>query len=152
MKTVITYGTFDLFHIGHLKLLKRLASLGERLIVGVSTDDFNSIKGKKTVIPFDERIEIIQALECVDIAIPESNWEQKLSDINKYNVDILAMGGDWEGKFDNFSSECKILYLPRTDGISSTQLKQKLRVLDSDHVNNLKDALDIISSIIQRLD
>ena len=99
-KIVLTYGTFDMFHIGHLNLLNRLKSLGDKLIVAVSTDEFNSIKGKKTLIPFEQRALIVQNIKCVDMVISEKNWEQKIDDIKKYNVDIFAMGDDWKGKFD----------------------------------------------------
>lgn len=126
-KTVITYGTFDLFHIGHLKLLQRLKSLGDRLIVAVSTDEFNAGKGKTTVIPYEQRAEIVANIKCVDLVIPESSWEQKITDVQKYNVDIFAMGNDWEGKFDFLKEYCEVVYLERTTGISSTQLKQTLK-------------------------
>lgn len=127
MKTVITYGTFDLFHIGHLKLLQRIKNLGDRLIVAVSTDEFNTLKGKKTIIPYEQRAEIVSNIKCVDFVIPENNWEQKIEDIQKYNVDIFTMGNDWEGKFDFLKEYCEVIYLDRTEGISSTQLKQTLK-------------------------
>lgn len=126
-KTVITYGTFDLFHIGHLKLLQRIKNLGDRLIVAVSTDEFNTLKGKKTIIPYEQRAEIVANIKCVDLVIPENNWEQKIEDIQKYNVDIFTMGNDWEGKFDFLKEYCEVVYLDRTEGISSTQLKQTLK-------------------------
>ncbi|QCI29080.1 glycerol-3-phosphate cytidylyltransferase [Caminibacter pacificus] len=126
MKTVITYGTFDLFHIGHLKLIERLRNIGDRLIVAVSTDEFNEIKGKKTIIPYEERAEIVANIKGVDLVIPEVSWEQKIEDIKKYNVDIFAIGDDWKGKFDFLKDYCEVIYLPRTHGISTTQIKQKL--------------------------
>ncbi len=126
-KTVITYGTFDLFHIGHLKLLQRIKNLGDRLIVAVSTDEFNTLKGKKTIIPYEQRAEIVSNIKCVDLVIPENNWEQKIEDIKKYNVNIFTMGNDWEGKFDFLKEHCEVVYLDRTEGISSTQLKQTLK-------------------------
>ena len=126
-KTVITYGTFDLFHIGHLKLLQRLKKLGDKLIVVVSTDEFNELKGKKTIIPYEQRAEIVANIKCVDLVLPEYSWEQKEQDIKKYNVDIFAIGDDWKGKFDNLNELCEVIYLERTDGISSTQLKQALK-------------------------
>ena len=125
-KIVLTYGTFDMFHIGHLNLLNRLKSLGDKLIVAVSTDEFNSIKGKKTLIPFEQRALIVQNIKCVDMVISEENWEQKIYDIKKYNVDILAMGDDWKGKFDFLKDYCKVIYLPRTQNISTTELKKEL--------------------------
>lgn len=126
-KTIITYGTFDLFHIGHLKLLQRIKDLGDKLIVAVSTDEFNALKGKKTIIPYDQRAEIVSNIKCVDMVIPENTWEQKIEDIKKYNVDIFTMGNDWEGKFDFLKDYCEVVYLDRTEGISSTQLKQTLK-------------------------
>ena len=125
-KIVLTYGTFDMFHIGHLNLLNRLKSLGDKLIVAVSTDEFNSIKGKKTLIPFEQRALIVQNIKCVDMVISEKNWEQKVDDIKKYNVDIFAMGDDWKGKFDFLKDYCKVVYLPRTQNISTTELKKEL--------------------------
>ena len=125
-KIVLTYGTFDMFHIGHLNLLNRLKSLGDKLIVAVSTDEFNSIKGKKTLIPFEQRALIVQNIKCVDMVISEKNWEQKIDDIKKYNVDIFAMGDDWEGKFDFLKDYCEVIYLPRTQNISTTELKKEL--------------------------
>ena len=106
MKTILTYGTFDLFHIGHLRLLQRLSALGDRLIVGVSTDEFNHLKGKKTVVPFADRIEIVRALACVDLAIPETCWEQKVDDIKRHEVSIFGMGNDWAGRFDELKAHC----------------------------------------------
>ena len=127
MVTVITYGTYDLFHIGHLRLLERAKELaGEdgKLIVAVSTDRFNWVeKHKKCTISDVDRMAIVGALKCVDQVIPEDNWEQKKTDVAKYGVDIFVMGDDWKGKFDFLSSQCKVVYLPRTQGISSTDLK-----------------------------
>ncbi|WP_180079892.1 MULTISPECIES: adenylyltransferase/cytidyltransferase family protein [unclassified Acinetobacter] len=151
-KVVITYGTFDLFHIGHLNLLQRMKALGDYLIVGVSTDEFNSLKKKKTIIKFEDRLQIVQGLKCVDLAIPESAWDQKVKDIKKYGVSIFGMGHDWAGHFDELKEHCEVVYLPRTEGISSTQLKQSLNVLDKSHIERLKDALDTISSIVEKLD
>ena len=124
MKKVITYGTFDLFHYGHLRILERAKELGDYLIVAVSTDAFNEVKGKKCIYPYEQRAKIVEAIKYVDQVIPEENWEQKASDIKKHNVDIFVMGSDWEGKFDELSNICKVVYLPRTSGISSTEIKQ----------------------------
>ncbi len=124
--TCITYGTFDLFHIGHLKLLERIKGMCSNLIVAVSTDEFNEIKGKKCVIPYEQRAAIVSGIKYVDKVIPENNWEQKLTDVEKYNVDCFVMGNDWEGKFDFLKEKCEVIYLPRTDGISTTELKTKL--------------------------
>lgn len=125
--TCITYGTFDLFHIGHLQLLKRIKDMCSTLIVAVSTDDFNALKGKKCVIPYEQRAAIVSALEYVDKVIPEETWEQKPSDIETYSVDAFVMGNDWEGKFDYLNDKCDVIYLPRTEGISSTEIKTAMR-------------------------
>jgi len=130
MITVITYGTFDLFHIGHLRLLQRAKALGDRLIVAVSTDEFNEKKGKKALIPYEQRAEIVANIKCVDFVIPEESWEQKVDDIKKYNVDIFVMGEDWKGKFDYLNEFCKVMYIPRTEGISSTELRNMLQSID----------------------
>ncbi len=125
-KTVITYGTFDMFHIGHLKLLQRAKALGERLIVGVSTDEFNKQKGKKVLIPYEQRSEVVANIKGVDFVIPEKSWDQKIEDIKKYDVDVLVMGSDWRGKFDHLNKICEVVYLPRTENISTTELKKSL--------------------------
>jgi glycerol-3-phosphate cytidylyltransferase len=126
MKTIITYGTFDLFHVGHLRLLERLKSLGDRLIVGVSTDEFNALKNKKSVVNFADRCEIVRAIHCVDTVIPEDTWEQKTADIVRLGVNVFGMGDDWMGHFDHLKSLCEVVYFPRTLGVSSTQLKQAI--------------------------
>lgn len=130
MKTVLTYGTFDLFHIGHLRLLERARALGDRLVVGVSTDEFNELKGKKTLIPFTHRAEIVAGLRCVDLVIPEENWEQKIKDIQEHQVNVFVMGDDWRGKFDELKGRCEVVYLERTQGISTSQFKEALTVID----------------------
>lgn len=147
-KTIITYGTFDLFHIGHLKLLQRLKKLGDNLIVAVSTDEFNAIKGKKTIIPYENRAEIVANIKGVDLVIPETHWEQKLEDVKKYNVDIFAIGKDREGKFDFLKEYCEVIYLDRTDGISSTQLKQTLKAFSVSKDEIIK-AFDILEQLRQ---
>lgn len=126
MKTIITYGTFDLFHVGHVRLLQRLRSLGDRLVVACSTDEFNSVKGKKTIIPYLQRVEVLQSCRYVDKVIPESNWSQKRFDIIRENAIIFAIGDDWAGKFDDLSDICEVLYIPRTEGISSSDIKNIL--------------------------
>ena len=129
-KTIITYGTFDLFHVGHLRLLERAKALadGGRLIVAVSSDEFNlREKNKVCAIAYPERVEIISALKCVDLVIPEECWAQKETDVEKYGVDVFVMGDDWAGKFDFLKSKCEVVYLPRTPEISTTGLKQSLR-------------------------
>ena len=147
-KIVLTYGTFDLFHIGHLNLLKRLKCGADKLIVGVSTDEFNSRKGKHTIIPFSDRAAIVKNISCVAMVISESSWEQKISDIKKYSATHFAIGNDWEGKFDYLRDYCEVNYIPRTDNISTTQLKSTLKVLDKEHIADLKEALNKISHII----
>jgi glycerol-3-phosphate cytidylyltransferase len=122
MKKVITYGTFDLFHYGHLKILERAKQLGDYLVVAVSTDEFNQVKGKKCVYPFEHRAEIEKAIKFVDEVIPESEWEQKSRDVTAHQIDILVMGSDWEGKFDELKELCEVVYLPRTPDISSTDI------------------------------
>jgi glycerol-3-phosphate cytidylyltransferase len=151
MKTVITYGTFDMFHIGHLNILKRLREKGDRLIVAVSTDEFNAVKGKKPIIPFEQRIEIVRAIKYVDLAIPEDNWEQKRTDIDKYGVDVFGIGEDWKGKFDDLEDKVEVYYLPRTGGISTTELKRVLSNFDAEKVDALKGALDVIGRIVKEL-
>ncbi|HET6631721.1 MAG TPA: adenylyltransferase/cytidyltransferase family protein [Rhodanobacteraceae bacterium] len=151
-KTVLTYGSFDLFHVGHLNLLERLRALGDRLIVGVSTDEFNALKGKQTIVPFEDRFRIVQAIKCVDLTIPESSWEQKVTDIRMHGVSVFGMGADWTGKFDDLKQHCEVVYLPRTEGISSTSVRGLLQVLDKSHVDELKQALGIISAIVERFD
>ena len=128
MKTVLTYGTFDLFHLGHLNLLKRARELGDKLIVAVSTDEFNATKGKTTLMPFEHRVELVRSVRFVDDVIAESSWEQKISDVQQHKVDVFVMGSDWQGKFDFLKPYCEVVYLPRTDNVSSTELKKAIQV------------------------
>jgi len=146
-KVVLTYGTFDMFHIGHLKLLERLSKLGDKLIVAVSCDEFNKIKGKKTIIPYDQRAAIVKAIKYVDIVIPENEWAQKEKDIKKYNVDIFSMGHDWEGRFDELKEYCEVIYLPRTEGISSTDLKETLKKIEAININDINKAFEILKRL-----
>ncbi len=129
MKTVITYGTYDLLHPGHIRLLKRAKALGDRLIVALSTDEFNwNEKQKKSYYTYEQRKELLEAIKYVDLVIPENNWDQKRTDVHKYNVDIFVMGDDWAGKFDFLKEEgCEVVYLSRTPGISTTQIKTELQ-------------------------
>ncbi|MBZ8117247.1 adenylyltransferase/cytidyltransferase family protein [Roseovarius sp. LXJ103] len=122
--TVLTYGTFDLFHSGHVRLLARLAKLGNRLIVGCSTDAFNATKGKTCIMPFEARAEILAACRYVDEVFPEERWDQKRGDVQRFSADIFAMGSDWTGKFDDLSDLCRVVYLPRTENISTTEIKK----------------------------
>jgi len=126
MKRVITYGTFDLLHIGHINLLRRAKQYGDYLIVALSTDEFNAIKGKKAYYPYEHRKAILESIRYVDLVIPERSWEQKIEDVQKYDVDVFVMGDDWEGKFDFLKEYCEVIYLPRTVGISTTKIKQDL--------------------------
>lgn len=121
--TAITYGTYDLFHVGHVRLFERIKQRCSYLIVAVSTDEFNAVKGKRSVMPFDDRIELVRACRHVDLAIAEQGWAQKEEDIRAYHVDLFVMGDDWMGRFDHLRSLCRVLYLPRTGGVSSTALK-----------------------------
>ena len=125
-KTVLTYGTFDLLHYGHLEILRRASLLGDKLIVGVSTDKFNEIKGKTCVLPYQKRKELIESLDYVDKVIPENNWDQKVTDIQDNDIDIFVMGDDWKGKFNELKVFCEVIYFPRTNGISSTKLRSIL--------------------------
>ena len=125
-KTVLTYGTFDLLHYGHLEILRRASLLGDKLIVGVSTDKFNEIKGKTCVLPYQKRKELLESLDYVDKVIPEDNWDQKVTDIQDNDIDIFVMGDDWKGKFDELKKFCEVIYFPRTKGISSTKLRSIL--------------------------
>jgi glycerol-3-phosphate cytidylyltransferase len=152
MRTVLTYGTFDLFHVGHLRLLNRARDLGDRLIVGVSTDEFNAGKGKKTVVSFADRIEIVRSIKGVDEAFAESSWEQKIEDIQRYKVDTFVMGNDWAGKFDFLNEFCNVVYLPRTEDISSTSIKMVLWSLSESNIGALKKASETIAGIVASLE
>ena len=128
MKRVITYGTFDLLHYGHINLLERAKALGDYLIVAISSDEFNAIKGKQSFFPFEERKRMLEAIKYVDEVIAEESWEQKRSDMHKYNIDIFVIGDDWKGKFDFLKEEgVEVVYLPRTPEISTTQIKERLK-------------------------
>jgi len=125
-KTIITYGTFDLFHVGHVRLLEKAKKLGDRLIVAVSEDSFNASKGKSAYSKFADRALIVSACKHVDLVIPELTWDQKELDIKKYDVDVFVMGDDWTGKFDFLKEHCEVVYLPRTPDISSSLIKEHL--------------------------
>lgn len=130
MKKVITYGTFDLLHYGHIQLLKRAKERGDYLIVAVSTDEFNNIKGKKAYFKFEKRKEMVEAIRYVDEVIEEKSWNQKIEDIKKYNIDEFVMGDDWTGKFDYLKEFCKVTYLSRTKEISTTKIKGDLNKMN----------------------
>lgn len=152
MKTVLTYGTYDLFHVGHVRLLERARALGDRLVVGVSSDEFNAIKGKRSVIPYEHRAEILRALSCVDDVFPEHDWGQKESDIRRLHAAVLVMGDDWAGKFDEYKTLCEVAYLPRTGGISSTELKTALAAFKGDKIAELHKGLEALRAIVSQLD
>jgi glycerol-3-phosphate cytidylyltransferase len=122
---VITYGTFDVLHYGHIRILKRARAMGDFLMVGLSTDEFNSLKHKESLQSFNERKLVLESLRFVDKVIPEKTWEQKKSDIKKNRIDILVMGEDWRGKFDDLREYCRVVYVPRTKSTSSTSLRKR---------------------------
>ena len=130
MKRVLTYGTFDLLHYGHIRILKRAKELGDYLIVALSTDEFNAIKNKKAYHDYETRKKMLEAIRYVDLVIPENEWEQKVSDVKKYYVDTVVMGDDWTGneKFEILKEHCEVVYLPRTEGISTTKIKKDLKL------------------------
>lgn len=138
MKRVITYGTFDLLHYGHVNLLRRAKACGDYLIVAVSDDEFNNIKNKRCFFTFEKRKEMVEAIRYVDLVIRESAWEQKVNDVKDYNVDVFVMGDDWEGQFDFLSDLCDVVYLERTPEISTTSIKTSLnKSLSSPKVHKL---------------
>lgn len=127
MKKIITYGTFDLLHYGHINLLKRAKALGDYLIVALSTDEFNwNQKQKKCYFSYEKRKQLLEAVRYVDLVIPEESWDQKMSDVKEYHVDTFVMGDDWKGKFDFLKELCEVVYLERTPEISTTQIKKDL--------------------------
>ena len=126
MKKVITYGTFDLLHWGHINILKRAKELGDYLVVAISSDEFNAIKGKAAYHNYENRKLILEAIRYVDEVIPEYTWEQKVQDVQEHDIDLFVMGDDWEGKFDFLKDYCEVVYLPRTEGISTSQIKEDL--------------------------
>lgn len=127
MRRVLTYGTFDTLHYGHIRLLQRARALGDYLIVGLSTDEFNIGKNKKALHSWEERKVHLEALRYVDLVIPEKTWEQKPDDVRLYHVDVFTMGSDWKGKFDDLGAFCEVIYLERTNGISSTMIRSSLQ-------------------------
>ncbi len=127
MKKVITYGTYDLFHHGHINIIKRAKELGDYLIVGISSDEFNEKeKNKDTYFTYEQRKMVVESLKFVDEVIPETNWEQKVEDVKKYGIDVFVIGDDWKGKFDFLKEYCEVVYLERTQGVSSTKMKHDL--------------------------
>ena len=130
MIRVLTYGTYDLLHYGHIRLLKRARALGDYLIVAISTEEFNAVKGKKAYHNYETRKEMLEAIRYVDLVIPENNWDQKREDVLKYHADVVVMGSDWVGheKFENLRDICEVVYLDRTEGISTTKIKEELHL------------------------
>lgn len=127
MKRVITYGTFDLLHYGHINLLKRAKALGDYLVVALSTDEFNwNQNHKKCYFSYEQRKSLLEAIRYVDLVIPETCWEQKETDVKDYNIDVFVMGDDWKGKFDFLKTQCEVVYLERTPEISTTKIKHDL--------------------------
>lgn len=129
MKRVITYGTFDLLHYGHINLLRRAKKYGDYLIVALSTDEFNLEKGKKSYFDYNKRKSLLEAIRYVDLVIPEENWNQKINDMHEYHIDTFVMGDDWKGKFDFLKDEgVNVVYLPRTPEISTSKIKNDLKL------------------------
>lgn len=130
MKRILTYGTYDLLHYGHIRLLKRARALGDYLIVAISTEEFNAVKGKRAYHNYETRKEMLEAIRYVDLVIPENDWDQKREDVLKYHVDVVVMGSDWVGheKFENLKDICEVVYLDRTEGISTTKIKEELHL------------------------
>ena len=127
MKKVLTYGTYDLLHVGHVRLLQRAKALGDYLIVGLSTDEFNALKHKTSFLSYNQRKVVLEAIRYVDEVIPENDWEQKISDIQENNIDVFVMGDDWKEKFDFLKSYCEVVYLKRTGGVSTTDIKEDIK-------------------------
>ena len=148
----ITYGTFDMFHVGHLNLLRRLKEQSTTLTVAISTDEFNLLKGKKTLIPFEQRKEIVENIRFVDRVIGEESWEQKVEDVKKYNIDTFAIGKDWEGKFDFLKDHCNVVYLDRTENISTTKLKKALSSFLSVPKEDILKAFEVIEILKKDLE
>lgn len=123
MKRIITYGTFDLLHYGHIHLLQRARHMGDYLVVALSTDSFNNIKNKTCYFTYEQRKHLLEAIRYVDLVIPETCWEQKIEDVKKYHIDCFVIGADWEGKFDFLKDYCEVVYLTKTAEISTTRIK-----------------------------
>ena len=138
MKRILTYGTFDLLHYGHIRLLKRAKALGDYLVVALSTDEFNEIKGKKAYHDYETRKKMLEAIRYVDLIIPENTWEQKRNDVIEYKIDVVVMGSDWENNenFECLRDICDVTYLTRTEGISTTKIKQDLGLQEADNSIN----------------
>ena len=133
MKRILTYGTFDLLHYGHIRILQRANEMGDYLVVALSTDEFNATKGKKAYHSYETRKKMLEAIRYVDLVIPENNWEQKVQDIKDYKIDVCVMGSDWAGsdKFDYLKEYCDVVFLERTPGVSTTQIKNDLQLQET---------------------
>ena len=138
MKRILTYGTFDLLHFGHIEILRRAKALGDYLVVAVSTDEFNAIKHKKAYHDYETRKKMLEAVRYVDLVIPENTWEQKHNDVKEYHIDAVVMGSDWDGNenFECLRDVCDVIYLPRTEGISTTKIKKDLGLQNPDNTKN----------------
>lgn len=139
MIKVLTYGSFDLFHIGHLNFLRHAKELGDYLVVGVATDEFNLIKGKISIFSYEERSQIVSSIKYVDEIFPANSWEEKILDIQKHSPNILVASEEWKDKYTQLSKYCKVVFLPRTEFISSSQIKEVLNKIDN--LNNLLGSL-----------
>lgn len=130
MRRILTYGTYDLLHYGHIRLLKRAKEMGDYLVVAISTDEFNAQKGKKAYHNYETRKEMLEAVRYVDLVIPETDWEQKIDDVKNYAIDVVVMGSDWadDPRFECLREFCEVAYLDRTEGISTTQIKRELNL------------------------
>ena len=146
MKRILTYGTYDLLHYGHIRLLKRAKELGDYLVVAVSTDEFNQIKGKKSYHDYETRKKMLEAIRYVDLVIPENDWDQKISDVKEYKIDTVVMGSDWAGaeKFEILRDYCEVIYLDRTEGISTSKIKKDLGLQEP--INGINQIPEINSS------
>ncbi len=143
MKRVLTYGTFDLLHYGHIEILRRAKALGDYLVVALSTDEFNESKGKTAYHSYETRKKMLEAIRYVDLVIPENNWEQKIDDVKNYHIDVVVMGSDWAGsdRFDYLKEYCDLVFLERTPGVSTTMIKHDLGLKEAiDGVDQLPDS------------
>ncbi|MEP5568775.1 MAG: adenylyltransferase/cytidyltransferase family protein [Halioglobus sp.] len=151
MKTVITYGTFDLFHVGHVNLLEKLKSLGDRLVVGCSTDEFNRQKGKSAIFSYADRERILRCCRFVDDVFPENDLGQKPSDISRFEASIFAIGDDWVGKFDELQEFVDVVYVPRTKGVSTTSIKGFGNMLGHEKLLEIKGAVSHLHQLLEEL-
>ncbi|MDE6723703.1 MAG: glycerol-3-phosphate cytidylyltransferase [Eubacterium sp.] len=138
MKRILTYGTFDLLHYGHIEILRRAKALGDYLVVALSTDEFNESKGKVAYHSYETRKKMLEAIRYVDLVIPENNWEQKANDVKEYHIDTVVMGSDWAGsdKFDYLKDYCEVVFLERTPGVSTTMIKNDLKLKKAEKGKN----------------